>query len=142
MVFLVFLYVPCRQAPRVPSFVDRASMEYFPLHIASGASLRHVKTPQGPISAPLYLVGTLVLLLTVRVAVIRVISSGPGQSAPLLPEITDGNVPGNLHRMEDKYGESAADLLPLCNFTIILKYNYLPVICLFLFFCLCYSTKL
>lgn len=62
----------------------------------------------------LYLVGTQVLLLTVRVAVIRVVSGGPGQSALLLPEITDRNVPGNLHRMEGRTDSSMLDFNSFC----------------------------
>lgn len=94
------LYMPFMQSPWEPSFVDQASVEYFSLHITSGVSLMHVKKQAGPSRALLYLVGMHILLLTVRVAVIRVISGGPGQTAPPLPEITDGNVSGNLHGME------------------------------------------
>lgn len=44
---------------------------------------------------------------------IRVISGGPGQSTLLLPEVTDGNVPGNLHRMEDRT-DSQSDCNSFC----------------------------
>lgn len=61
-----------------------------------------MKRPERLSGALLYLVGTQVLFLTVRVTVIRVIGGGPGQSAIPLPEITDRNVPGNLHSVEDE----------------------------------------
>lgn len=89
-----------------------------------------MKKPEGPSSALLYLVGTQVLLLTVGVAVIRVVSGGPGQSALLLPEITDGNVPGNLHRIEGRTDNSMLYLISFCLVRpCVTDLKYLKVFC-------------
>lgn len=68
----------------------------------TGHNRREMKELQGlrKASGLLYLIGAKVRLLAVRIAVIRVVRSGPGQRTLLfLPEITDGNIPGNLQRI-------------------------------------------
>lgn len=72
-----------------------------------------MEKPEGPSSSLLYLVGTQLLLLTVRVAVTRVVAGGPGQSTLRLPEVTDGDVPGNLHGMEGRT-DSSSQTITLC----------------------------
>lgn len=64
------------------------------------ASLMHVGKPLGLSVVLLYLVGALSLVLAVRVAAIRVVSGGPGQSTVLLPEITERDVSGDLNTMD------------------------------------------
>lgn len=72
------------------------------------------RSPVGPSSPFMYLVGMQFWLLTARIAGIRIISGGPGQSTFVLPEVTDGSVPGNLHRMEDRT-ENGSQRVTFCQ---------------------------
>ena len=100
-----------KQSPMEPSCVGWASMKHFSLQVTS------VKRLEGASSATFYPVRTQILLFTVRVAVIRAVSGGPRQGPLLFPEITGGNVLGNLKRMESRTESCMSD----CNSFYLLR---------------------
>lgn len=94
-----------------------------------------------PSSALLYLVRMQVLLLTVRVAVVRVISSGPGESTLPLPGITDGKSPGNL-QYRQKLEQTESLSVVHSNICIHLQtvYFFMSETHIWLFFQICFMA--